>query len=82
MACVRKRREKWVIDFYDQFGKRHWETIGTNKKEAESVLAKRLLDVGKNVYRPQNKAKTFEEVTEEWFKTQIVPNKRANTAKY
>ena len=62
MACVRKRRDKWVIDFYDQFGKRHWETIGTSKKDAEEELAKRLLDVGKNTYCSQNKSRVFGEV--------------------
>jgi len=82
MPCVRKRRGKWVIDFYDQFGKRHWETVGTNKKRAEEVLATRLLDVGKNVYCPENKTKTFGEVAEEWFKTQIAPNKRPKTSNF
>jgi integrase len=82
MPCVRKRREKWVIDFYDQFGKRHWETVGTNKKDAEEELAKRLLAVGKNAYCPQNKTRTLGEVAEEWFTTQVVPNKRPKTTSY
>ena len=36
-----------------------------------------LLVVGKSVYRPQSKAKKFEEVAEQWYKTQIVPNTHA-----
>ena len=79
MPCVRKRRGKWVIDFYDQFGKRHWETIDTSKKDAEEELAKRLLAVGKHTYCPQNRTRAFGEVAEEWFKTQIIPNKRPKT---
>ena len=47
--------------------------MGTNKKEAEELLAQRLLEVGKSVYRPQSKAKKFEELAEQWHKTQIVP---------
>ena len=82
MACVRKRRGKWVIDFYDQFGKRHWETVGTNKKEAENKLAQRLLEVDKETYRPENKTKTFSEVAETWYQTQVLPNKRQKTANY
>jgi len=82
MPCVRKRRGKWVIDFYDQFGKRHWETIGTNKKEAEEELAQRLLAVGKSSYCPKSKVKKFEEVAEEWYQTQVLPNKRPKTAHY
>ena len=33
MACLRKRRGRWVIGFYDQFGKRRWKTLkeGTTK---------------------------------------------------
>ena len=82
MACVRKRRGKWVIDFYDQFGKRHWETAGTNKKQAENKLAQRLLEVDKENYKPENKAKTFSEVAEVWYQTQVLPNKRHKTANY
>ena len=52
MACVRKRRGKWVIDFYDQFGDRHWETVGTNKKEAEEKLAEKMLEIRKGAYNP------------------------------
>ena len=44
MACVRKRRGKWVVDFRDQHGKRHWETYRT-KKEADDALAERHQDV-------------------------------------
>lgn len=82
MACVRKRRNKWIIDFYDQFGKRHWETVGTNKKEAQERLAKRLLEIGKEAYRPENKVKTFSEIAETWYQTQVLPNKRQKTANY
>lgn len=82
MACVRKRRGKWIIDFYDQFGKRRWETVGPNKKKAEEKLAKRLLEVGKGTYKPESQAERFTEVAEEWYKTQVLPNKRHKTAYY
>jgi len=79
MACVKKRRGKWVIDFYDQFGKRHWETAGTNKKEAEELLAQRLIEVGKETFRTENRDKIFPEVAKEWFDNVIVPSKRPST---
>ncbi len=82
MACVRKRRNRWIIDFYDQFGRRHWETVGRNKKKAEERLAERLLEVRKETFRPENKIKTFSEVTEAWYQTVVLPNKRPNTARY
>ena len=78
MACIRKRRGKWVIDYYDQFGKRHWETC-KNKKEAEQRLAKRLLEVANESYRPENRAKRFDEIAKEWFETIVVPNRHPNT---
>jgi hypothetical protein len=42
MACVTKRRGKYVLDYYDQNGKRRWETTNGNRKEAELLLAQRL----------------------------------------
>ena len=41
MACVSKRRGKWVADYRDHTGKRHWETFGT-RKAAEQELAKHV----------------------------------------
>jgi hypothetical protein len=34
MATVTKRRGKWTLDYYDQHGKRRWETTASNKKKA------------------------------------------------
>ena len=46
MACVRKRRVgkgyRWVLDYRDQQGRRHWETTKGNRKEAEGLLAERV----------------------------------------
>ncbi len=68
MACVRKRRGKWVIDFYDQFGDRHWETVGTNKKEAEERLSERILKIGKGDYTtPKDRKITFSVLAERWL---------------
>jgi integrase len=68
MACVRKRRGKYVLDFYDQHGERHWETVGTNKKEAEERLAERLLEVGKARYiTPKDRKVSFKEFAEKWL---------------
>ncbi len=71
-----------MLDYYDQFGKRHWETADSNKKDAEELLAKRLLEVGKSIYCPQSRTKKFDEVAEQWYQTQVLPNKRPKTAHY
>lgn len=38
MACIRKRRGKWIVDFRDRAGRRRWMTRET-KAEAREVLA-------------------------------------------
>lgn len=82
MSCVRKRRGKWVIDYYYQFGKRHWETVGTNKKAAELKLAERLQEIDSKTFAPVSQSKTFNEVSEKWFQEQILPNRRPKTSHY
>jgi integrase len=41
MACIRKRRGKWVVDYRDAAGFRRWVTC-TAKREAEAILGDRL----------------------------------------
>lgn len=64
MACVRKRRNKWVLDYRDQRGERHWETVDGNRKEADQLLAQRLQEVGKGEYRAPDEQRTFDELVE------------------
>lgn len=40
MACIRKRRGKYVVDYRDSAGIRRWVTCGT-RREAEAVLLDR-----------------------------------------
>jgi len=51
MACVRKRRGKWVVDWRDHLGIRHWLTFET-KHEAEDVLADKLKESRQSPMRP------------------------------
>src|SRR6267143_5086925 len=41
MACIRKRRGKWVVDYRDAAGIRRWATC-KSRRLAEAVLAERL----------------------------------------
>ena len=81
MACVRKRRGKWVIDFYDHLGKRHWETVGTNKKEAEEKLAEKMLEIRKGAYNPALSKTPLREYSERWLETYAKVNLKASTVK-
>ncbi len=67
MACVRKHRGKWVIDYRDATGKRHVEVSGTNKKEAERKLRHVLNQIETGAYRPDGKKKPFKEYSEDWI---------------
>ena len=41
MACIRKRRGQWVVDYRDGGGARRWRTFAT-KRDAEDFLAKTI----------------------------------------
>jgi integrase len=43
MACVRKRRGRWGVDYRDGGGVRRWVTCPT-RQDAEAVLAQRLME--------------------------------------
>jgi len=45
MACVRRRRGRWVVDYRDTSGQRRWVTCST-KRDAEKVLAEKLREAG------------------------------------
>src|SRR5215475_7519711 len=62
MACVKKRRGKWVVDYRDTQGKRHWETKD-DKKAAQDRLSEILK--GKDLEIADNR--TFEEYGAWWL---------------
>jgi hypothetical protein len=47
MACIRKRRGKWVADYRDPSGQRRWITRDT-RKEAEVALASVSVAIAKD----------------------------------
>ncbi|MBI4523938.1 MAG: site-specific integrase [Deltaproteobacteria bacterium] len=65
MACIRKRRGKWVIDYYDAAGKRRWETVAGTRKDAEERMAK-IVSGGR---RAIDTKRTTEEYAKEWLET-------------
>jgi integrase len=69
MACITKRRGRWVIDFYDQYGKRRWKTLpeGTTKTQAREELRAIEDMVDKGVYLPKSKTPLFYKVARDWI---------------
>jgi len=80
MACIRKRRGRWVIDFYDQHGKRRWKTLreGTTKKKAKDELRAIEKQVAKGIFLPTKKIPLFSKVAEDWLEHKK-PNIRETT---
>ena len=80
MACITKRRGRWVIDFYDQHGKRRWKTLpeNTTKKKATEELRAIEEQVGKRVFIPTKEVPLFKAVAKEFAESKR-PNLRANT---
>ena len=62
MACISKRRSRWVIDFYDTRGKRRWITMpkGTTKKKATEALREIEDQLRRGVYLPDKKIPNFD----------------------
>ena len=63
MACVKKRRGKWVVDYRDSDGRRHWETKD-DKKAAQDRLAEILK--GQDL-TPAVDTRTFEQYGNWWL---------------
>jgi len=63
MACVRKWRDNWVVDWYDENKKRHIEKIEGGREDAE----KRLAEVIKGGKKSPNNNQTFKQYAEWWL---------------
>ena len=69
MACITKRRRRYVIDFYDHQGKRKRITLkeGTTKKKARDKLREIENNLSRGTYIPEKKIPTFSEVAKHWL---------------
>ncbi len=68
MACVKRRRNRWVVDFRDQDGKRRWQTYRT-RDEADTALSKLTPAVREGTYRPPAELPTLATLARDWFAT-------------
>ena len=67
MAKVAKRRDRWVIDFYDHQGKRRWITLpkGSTKKKAKEKLREIEDQLARGIYIPEKKIPTFKKIAKD-----------------
>ncbi len=63
MACIKKRRGKWVVDYRDTEKVRRWLTVDGGREEAELELA-RIVGTGK---KPVNRKASFSEWADKWL---------------
>jgi integrase len=69
MGCVRKRRKRWVVDYYDREGKRHWHTLPktATKDEANEKLGEIEKKIRQGVYTPTKELPYFPEVGDSYL---------------
>ena len=69
MATISKRRGRWILDYYDQQGKRHWETMPKNetKKLAREKLREIEDQVERGTFIANKKIPAFEKVINDWL---------------
>jgi integrase len=70
MACVKQRRSKWVADYRDHTGKRHWETYRT-KKEAEQAIALHVTAIKDGNYTQPNDKRTVADAYKSWVELSV-----------
>lgn len=80
MACITKRRGRYVIDFYDQTGKRRWQTLskGTTKKEAIETLGDIEKKIRQGSFIPNKALPLFTILADQWLASKE-PNIRHST---
>ena len=75
MACVRKWRGSWVVDWRDPSGKRFIETVDGDRDAAERRFAE-VVHTGK---QPASKRLTFKDYAEQWLETTAKGNIKDST---
>ena len=80
MACIAKRRNRYVLDYYDNQGKRHRQTLKKEitKKKAKEKLREIEDQIAKGLFIPETNIPTFKQIAEDWLKHKK-PNLRAST---
>ena len=69
MATIAKRRDRYVIDCYDQHGKRYRKTLpeGTTKQRARELLRDIETKIERRTFAHEKKILTFAEVKAQWL---------------
>jgi len=66
VGVIWKRGQQYVVVYYDAGGRRRWETIGPNKREAQQVLAERMFERRNGKFRFTKPAISFAAFEQQW----------------
>ncbi len=66
MGVIWKRGQQYVVVYYDAGGRRRWETIRPNKREAQQVLAERMWERRNGKFRFTKPAISFTVFERQW----------------
>lgn len=80
-GSIFKRNDKYVIIYRDQSGKRHWKTIGTNKKEAEKALAAGMREIHREEHSLPREI-PFKDFADMWLSDYAEPRVKPSTFKF
>ena len=80
MAFISKRRNRWVIDFYDNQGKRRWKTLlkGETKVKAKEAMREIEDQLSRRIYLPDKRIPFFKGIAKDWVEYKK-PNLRQST---
>lgn len=69
MACITKRGGRYVIDCYDQHGKRYRKTMkaGTTKEDTRKELREIEYKIDRQTFMHEKKTPSFSDVKEKWL---------------
>jgi site-specific recombinase XerD len=82
MACVRKYRGVWAVDFRDQNGKRHITSNAEwTRRDADSELSKITQQLGCGEFQAKRTQKTFAELAQAYIDGHVKVAIRRLTAK-
>ena len=81
MACVVKRRGRWVVDWRDHLNVRHWKTCGS-KEHADQVLAEVLKTTGPRSRPTDDSEILVTDFSEKWLKEVSVTAKAGTAESY
>jgi integrase len=72
-GVVRWREDigKYVIDYYDNLGRRYREAIGTNEHDAYRMLHKKIEEIDTGTFNSTNSTETFKAFSERWLKGKV-----------